>query len=190
MGEVPLNSITDPHAMRGAALSTLDRWSRKIQAKGWWFNREPRTLSPSPADSNIYLSNDIIEVRVYPNRQTGLKTRNVVMRTNRLYDLDEGVYTFDDDVEVELIRLIPFENLPDSASSHIAAMAVHAFQTQYDGDSTKTRELKDRIENPKTGTLVTINSVETRQRQVNMIDSNSKLQRIKTIVRRARSLRS
>lgn len=188
MGERPLNSIVDPHSFRGAVLATLDRLSRQVQAAGWWFNREPISLAPSALDSGIYLPGDTLEVRVYREAFTNKPTRQVVLRGNRLYDLDKGSYTFTEPVDVEIVRLIPFEQLPEIAAAHIGTMALWAYQTSYDGDQAKSREIKDRIYNASTGTLQAINSIETRQRQVNMIESNVRLQRIKSITRRARSL--
>lgn len=186
MGEAPLNSLSDAHAFRGACLSTLNNLNNQIQAKGWWFNRELLALAPSALDSSIYLPGDAINVRV-PRLTTGRSTRNYVKRGRRLYNLDTGTYEFTDTVDVEVIRLVPFQELPETAAQYIAAKAVLQFQSKYDGDTAKTRELRERIES-RDGAYAAINAEETRSRQVNLIESNSRLQRLKRVTRAARAL--
>ena len=189
MGETPLNTLDDPHAFRGACLSTLARVNREVQAKGWWFNSELLTLSPSALDSSIYLPGDCLGVRV-PRKATGASTRNYVKRGRRLYDTgsngDAGTYVFTADVTVDIFRLIPFEDdLDEVAANYIASQAVLQFQSKYDGDTAKGRELEKRISGP-TGTFAAFQRAETQNQQVNMIESNVALQRLKRITRGAR----
>jgi hypothetical protein len=186
MGEAPLNTLEDPHAFRGACLSTLSNLSRQIQAKGWWFNREKLVLAPSALDSTIYLPGDFISVRV-PRNAYGQATRNVVQRGRRLYDTEAGTFAFTSSVTVDVVRLIPFQDLPEVAAQYIASKAVLQFQSKYDGDTAKSRELKSRIEGPD-GTFAAINIEETRDQQVNLIESNVRLQRLKAITKSARRL--
>jgi hypothetical protein len=177
----PLNALTEPHAFRGAAQSTLARVNRAVQAKGWWFNREPLTLQPSSVDSAIYLPGDAISVRhAYAT---------YVQRGNRLYNTETGNYTFESSVDVVVIRLIPFEDLPELAASHISATAVLEYQMKYDGDTAKGRQLQARVNDGMGhGTLCALQSEETRSSRVNLITSNKRLQRLKQVTRAARTL--
>jgi len=188
MGETPLNTLEDPHTYRGACLSTLDRVNREVQAKGWVFNREFLTLQPGALNGHIYLPGDFIAVRVQRKR-SGAATRTIVQRGRRLYDTgsygSEGTYVFTESVDVELVRLVPFEDLPESPAAHIAAVSVVEFQSKYDGDVAKTRELVARISGPM-GTLAALQSEETRATQVNMIESNPRLMRLRRIIGAAR----
>lgn len=177
MGEAPINTLEDPHTFRGACLSTLTRVSRRIQAKGWWFNMETLTLPPSALDSTIYLPGDYISVRC--------PTRDVIQRGRRLYDLSVGSYAFTAAVDVTVIRLVNFQDLPETAAAHIAATAVVEFQSEYDGDTTKTRALKERITGPD-GTFAAINIEHTRDRKANLIQSNVGLMRLKFLTQRTR----
>lgn len=186
MGESPLSTLEDPHAYRGAALATLANLNRQIQAKGWWFNRETLTLSPSSLDSTIYLPGDFVSVRV-PRTVEGAATRQIVQRGRRLYDTSNGTYEFSSAVYVEVVRLVTFEDLPEVAAQHIAALTVLQFQSKYDGDTAKRRELMERIGGPH-GTHAAINTEETRDQQVNLIESNGRLQRLKFITKSARRL--
>ena len=58
MGEAPLNTISEDHAFKVAAINILNRNSRNVQARGWWFNQEVLKLTVNPIDSRIYLPND------------------------------------------------------------------------------------------------------------------------------------
>lgn len=179
MGEAPLNTLTEPHAFRGAALSIFDSVNTQVQGRGWWFNMEELELQPSALDSNIYLPGDTAAVRT--------PTRNVTRRGNRLYDLDGGTYVFTEAVKVTLIRLLPIEDLPEAAAQHVRALCVLKFQTTYDGDTAKTRALTDEVFGPD-GTRVILYAEHTRNRRTNLITSNPRLQRLKLLTLRGRVL--
>jgi hypothetical protein len=174
MGERPLNSLTDSHAMLAAALGKLDETNRSIQADGWWFNMETQTLTPSVIDSSIYLPNDCLSVRT--------PLRNLVKRGARVYNLDGGSYEFTADLDVEMIREVEFEDLPEIAATYIAKKAILAFQVDFDGDTAKARLLNEDIRLAFIG----INSAHTRNRKANFLDSNIRLARLKQLTQGAR----
>lgn len=176
MGEKPLNSLTDSHAMLSAALGKLDETNRAIQSDGWWFNTEHLTLTPSVIDNAIYLPNDCLEVRT-PLQQ-------LVMRGNRIYNLEGGSYEFTANMDVTLIREVEFEDLPEIAATYISARAILAFQVDYDGDTAKGRQLQANVELAFIG----INSAHTRNSKSNFLDSNTRLARLKYVTQGARRL--
>lgn len=175
MGEKPLNSLTDSHAMLSAALGKLDESNRAVQAAGWWFNIEELTLSPNVLDNSIYLPNDCLSVRT--------PIYNVVKRGSRLYNLTGGTYDFTADIDLQLIRFVEFEDVPDIAATYISKRAILAFQAAYDADTTKMRLLTDEIRDA----LIGINSAHTRNRRANFIESNARLARIKRVTAPVRS---
>jgi hypothetical protein len=174
MGEAPLNAVDDPHPYRAAIVSILNKVDREFQARGWWFNREELTLSPGALDSSIYLPGDAISVRT--------DNKNYVQRYRRLYNLDGGTYVFDKDVDVTIIRLVPYEQTPELYAAYCGAEAVLRFQKRYDGDSEKTRDLRKEVE----AAMIAANTEETRQVQANLIESNVRLSYIKSRVRLVR----
>lgn len=177
MGEAPLNAVDDPHPFRAAVVSILNTVNREFQARGWWFNRETLTLSPSGLDYGIYLPGDAISVRT--------DNANYVQRYRRLYNVVEGTYRFEKDVDVTIIRLIPFEQSPELFAAYAAAEAVMRFQKRYDGDSTKTRQLADERDRAR----IEANAEETRQVKANLIESNVRLTYIKSLIRGVRGRR-
>lgn len=175
MGEKPLNSLQDSHALLSAALGKLDEKSRSIQARGWWFNQEEITLTPSSLDSGIYLPNDALSVQS--------PSYSVVKRGNRLYNLKGGSFVFTAPVAVQLKRQVAFEDLDDVAASYISAAAILQFQIDYDGDTIKARMLREDMLEART----TFMAEHTRQRKVNFIDSSYRLQRLKSFTRNVRA---
>jgi hypothetical protein len=174
MGEAPLASLEDSHAFRGACISTLEAESTRIQAKGWWFNMETVTLTPQ-VNGRISIPNDAIAVRT--------PTRSTAQRGRYLYDLDNGTFVFENALnDCTLIRAVTFEDLPESAAAYIAACAVLRFQTKYDGDTAKTRQLQAEEQTA----LVDINTDHIRNRRSNFINSNAKLMRLKSLTNGAR----
>lgn len=174
MGELPLNSLTDSHTMLPAALGKLDEWNRAIQSEGWWFNMEELTLSPSEIDNAIYLPNDCLEVRHVNS--------NVVKRGTRLYNLNGGSYEFTGDMNLELIREVDFEDIPEVAASYVSKMAIMAFQSDYDADAQKMRILQEQVRIA----LTDINSAHTRNRKSNFLRSNTRLALLKQVTQGAR----
>ena len=167
MGETPLNAITDPHTYRGAALSKLDAANTEIQSRTWWFNRETMTIAPSPIDGRIYLPGDVIEVIT--------AVTAYVQRGNILYDAANGTDVFTSSVTMTIVRLLPFEQVPAVVAAYIAAKAVLVFQTEYDGDVAKARDLAKLMSEAQ----AYANAANIRNTAANLIDSNDRLMFIK-----------
>lgn len=176
MGERPLVSLNDTHALLSAGLAKLAKQSEEVQAKGWWFNMELLTLTPSPTDSAIYLPNDCLGIRT--------DDTSLVKRGNRIYNLTGGTYVYTgSSLDLMLIRSVPFEDLPSSAAAYVAARAVQDFQLDYDGDTAKARDLQGEVARCR----VEINTEHTRARHTNLVENNVSLQRLKSFTRRART---
>jgi hypothetical protein len=164
-GERPLSSLSTPHRLSGPCQALIVRTSTELFAKGWWFNEEKVTLAPNPTDKYVYIANDAL----------GLKNHavTVVKRGSRLYDLAKGTYEHTSPIECTLVRFLPLEQLPETAAAYLAAEAVFRFQRDYDGDSTKTRQLLAERNQAKVEAV----SEEIRMRKYNAIDSNATIQR-------------
>ncbi len=174
LGQSPVNSLQSNNRWLGSCLSTLDQYDRDIQARGWWYNSERLTLSPSAEDGQIYLPGDTINV---------LPTERDVcaQRGNRLYNLHDDAYTFTKDTEVLLIRLVPFESVPELVAAYIAAEAVYWFQDNYDGDTQRSQRLNQR----RLEARAEAKTEDTTQRRINRLDSNTSVQLLRSFSRRS-----
>lgn len=117
--------IDDQDTDVSAALLTLDRISREVQAGGWKFNTEENyTLSRSVLNQEIKIPSNLLSFRLSPNSLR----RNVTERGTRLYDLDAHSYKFNEDVTVTAIFFLDFDEIPSSARNYIALRASREFQ--------------------------------------------------------------
>lgn len=134
MGEEPINSLAETNAFVNSALFALENANVNEQSEGWWFNKEKIKLQPD-VNGEYIVPSDVIDLDI--ESTPGWLT----IRNGRLYNTDGGVvYTGTGPLDVNVIRLLPFEDVPFHGKRLIKASAVVLFQQSYDGDSTKIKE--------------------------------------------------
>jgi hypothetical protein len=137
--------------------------SFREQAKGWWFNRELTTLKPEPDTGFVFVPADAISVDPME------PSRSYVQRGRRLYNPATQSYKFTQEIKVQIIRNVPFGELPPSAAAFIGLTAVLAFQKTFDADSNKTKLLMNDLRDA----YVTMNSEHIRAQDVNLLYRHS-----------------
>ena len=159
LGELPVNSITDPHTLIPAALAAITNQNALVQVDFWWFNVEYPTLIPQAGSGLILVPEDAASVdslTQYPR---------LAVRGNRLYNLDAITDVFTQPMRVRLHRVLPFSDAPAIARAHIAAKAKLEFQMAYDGDSTKAQFIQQEIKE----TYIRLHSEHIRNAKANML---------------------
>jgi hypothetical protein len=174
MGERPIAALNTPHRFLDAAKSVLNTKRRVHLALGWWFNTETNILAPQAVTGYVILGNDVMNVK------PDVCNSQYVVRGLKLYDKDLGSYEIGKSLTVEVIRDIPFEDIPESVAQYIAAEAVLQFQSDFDGDSDKRRKLSD----SRDRALILANADQTRYSQANFLTQSARLQAIKARMRR------
>lgn len=136
MGEEPINSLAEENAFVNAAKFALEQATLNEQTRGWYFNTETMTLRPDPRDNRYRLPADVIDFE-HKDFNPGWLTA----RAGAIYDTTQGAHlTGTSPFKVQIIRLLPFEDIPLMARRMTKAAAVMLFQQSYDGDSTKIQE--------------------------------------------------
>ena len=159
LGELPVNSINDPHTLIPAALAAITNQNALVQVDFWWFNVEYPTLIPQAGSGLILVPEDAASVdslTQYPR---------LAVRGNRLYNLDAITDVFTQPLRVRLHRVLPFSDAPAIARAHIAAKAKLEFQMAYDGDSTKAQIIQQEIKE----TYIRLHSEHIRNAKANML---------------------
>ena len=159
LGELPVNSITDPHTLIPAALAAITNQNALVQVDFWWFNVEYPTLIPQAGSGLILVPEDAASVdslTQYPR---------LAVRGNRLYNLDDITDVFTQPLRVRLHRVLPFSDAPSIARAHIAAKAKLEFQMAYDGDGTKAQIIQQEIKE----TYIRLHSEHIRNAKANML---------------------
>lgn len=122
VGETPIeesqiNSNTLTYVVK--ARSILTQVNREVQSVGWHFNTEHDYPLTRNADNQLVLPANTL--RADTSKIENYK--DVVQRGVFLYDRENRVYTFDADVKLDMVILLPFCNLPEYARFYIALRA-------------------------------------------------------------------
>lgn len=131
IGESPVASLAEAQGVPDAhtALALLRRISRAVQKKGWtWNTEEDYRLAPNAAGEIVLPANTI---RVDPTDTTD----DFIFRGGKLWDRDEHTFAIGRAVNVDIVFMLPFAELPESAREFISAAAVRRFENRLSGDS-------------------------------------------------------
>lgn len=161
-GIAPLSSLEDRHPLRPRAQVVLNNAMSVVQSRGWWFNEERAVLTPDASTGEVYLPNDISNVR--------FGTQRYAERGRRVYDTENGTYVIDasEGLYADFIRLIPLEDLPYTASWAINCKACMLFQREFDADNPRTQQYTGDFQQA----MQQLYAEETRQRNLNVINQN------------------
>ncbi len=133
IAEAPVNSLGGAsNADVDDAQRTLLEVSRAVQAEGFSFNTEYDYTLPRNAANEIPVPDNIIRVDADGSGY------DVVRRGTRLYDRKEHSYTFltTTSLKVQIVLLLPFEEMPESARQYIMIRAARIFQDRSVGSDT------------------------------------------------------
>lgn len=136
-GRSPINSIAGGSPIITSAQSSLQTALMEEQGIGWWFNRELVTLQPN-TDKQYYCPADTLQLTTDEN-PPWLSTRGARLYDNRIGDYFTGTAP----VTVDLIRLIPLDDLPYQAQRLVQCAAVLDFQKSFDADAAKIQSAKE-----------------------------------------------
>jgi len=174
-GLTPVSSLVLPHSRVPSAVALLDRHSRTVQGVGggFWFNREVFDLSPDATDGHVYVPDDVLQLTVLD------RSIKAVQRGRTLLDLASNTRVFTRKVKVRIIRLIPFDELPEAAADYISLCAALEFHRTIDGDTATRQE----IEKDKAMAHARLEGENTRQSRENLHDGSYNLRRLRSASR-------
>ena len=97
IGEQPVNSLTGTQTTDVTiAQQVLNEVSREVQSQGWHFNTEHNVeLVPDAFNKNITVPADTARIDA--------DAKNVVVRSGKLFDLNERTFVFDSKLKCEII---------------------------------------------------------------------------------------
>lgn len=136
IGESRVNTLDDLDVEdAGIALDTLRSVSRATQLVGWNWNTDDDLVLDPNVDGEIEVPSNTLKVTVTKERPD-LK---IAWRGRRLYDRANHTYTFTEPVKVDLVSMLPFEELPEAARQFIFVTAGAIFQQGVIGSVTLDR---------------------------------------------------
>ena len=132
IGEMPVNSLgsgTQRSANVVLAENVLDETSREIQSEGWYFNTEHKyKLSKDASTHRIILPLNTLRVDTEVGKYTDI---DIVQRGTSLYDRKNHTHKFDKDLEVSIIFLLSFIEMPEQFRSYVAIRAARKFAGRF-----------------------------------------------------------
>ena len=166
LGEIGLNSLVDAPPLATKGLAILRRINAREQSKGWWFNREVMTIAPD-ANGYITVPDDVLEADPTDTSLPYIKRGKYMYDPSKTAADDPRV--FSTDMQLHVIRLVSFDDLPMVAQDYVSLSAQKDFVTDMDGDQIKMAALQqDRRE-----AWAVLNAEHTRQVDANLFRTPS-----------------
>ena len=117
IGQSPITTLNFTNPEISFIYNILNEVNKDVQNEGWHFNTEYHVkITP---DSNGYLSIPANTLRYDLHDDAYNKTRDVVTRNGRLYDLIDHTDVFTEDLYVDIVTLYTFTNLPNPFQRYI-----------------------------------------------------------------------
>jgi hypothetical protein len=172
IGEAPVNTIEDNGVVDAVmARQILNSVSREVQSRGWHFNTEKEyTIAPSYPDGEMVLPKTLLRIDT-----TSIdRDIDVVQRGQRLYDRRKHTFKFDTALKVDMIILLPFDELPEPARQYITIRSSRIFQERVVGSSELSNfSMKDELR-----ALVALREMEAETADYNILTDNYSVARV------------
>ena len=121
IGQAPVTNLNFTNPEIEFIYNLLKESNVEVQSEGWVYNREDHY--PFTPDSNKHISvpnnvlrMDVCEEEVY-------RTTDVVKRDGKLYNKVKHTFEFDEPLDMNVVWLFPFEDLPQPFKRLIVARA-------------------------------------------------------------------
>lgn len=169
IGESPVNSLDAALVDAQLARTLLHQGSRRIQNLGWTWNTDLAVTLPIDIAGNINLGPDVLRI-------TYASDTNIVQRGTRLYDRSTQSYVFTDPIVAdELVRFLPFNELPEAARAYLTTRAGRQFQNRFDGDQVGARIQQS----DESAAWAALQNFEAEVAQYNVLKSSALVTRLK-----------
>lgn len=133
IGESPINSLEVTGVEDAdAAKAVLNEVSRQVQSIGWHFNSETDYSLVRDVDGFINVPSNTITV----DTTDEFYNYDVVQRGLRLYNKKDHTFVFDKTLKVDIVLLLPWDELPQAARRYIEISAARVFQVRRLGSDT------------------------------------------------------
>jgi hypothetical protein len=125
IGEPPVNSVEDNGVIDAVmALQALSAVNRAVQLKGWhWNTEENYPIAATYPEGELRLPRNTLKV----DTSGADGDLDLVHRGQRLYDRKNHTFQIGRSVKVDIVFLLPFEELPEAARTYITVKAARRF---------------------------------------------------------------
>ena len=110
IGQSPLTTLNFDNPEVAIIYNLLRDANVDTQAEGWHFNTEKHVKFAIDTDGKIAIGNDILSMDLHDNQAR--RTSNLVRRNGFIYDKQDHTDVFTVDLDLDVVRLYNFEDLP------------------------------------------------------------------------------
>ena len=110
IGQAPLTTLNFDNPEVSFIFNLLRDANVDTQAEGWHFNTEKHVKFAIDANGKIAIGNDILSMDLHDNQAR--RTHNLVRRNGFIYDKQDHTDVFTADLDLDIVRLYNFEDLP------------------------------------------------------------------------------
>ena len=128
IGQAPVTSLVYDNPEISFIYNLLRDANVDTQAEGWHFNTEKHVRFAIDANGKIAIGNDILSMDLHDNQAR--RTSNLVRRNGFLYDKQDHTDVFTADLDLDIVRLYNFEDLPIVFRRYITYRASRQAATQ------------------------------------------------------------
>lgn len=140
IGESAVNTLDDNvNADVANIRRILNQFNRRAQTIGWVFNTENTTLLPDLFSKTIPFLDDYLKV-LSPSGATMYRKRGGL-----LYDTAAQTDSFSTGVNVDLVTLTPYEDMPEIFKQYIVAQTAQRFNMSFFGDDSIDAALTEQV---------------------------------------------
>lgn len=105
------------------AEATLDEVTREVLTQGWNFNRDDNYELTPNGSNEIVVAATVARIKVPPIRHG----KRIAHRDGKLYDRENNTFEFTHPVRADIVWLLAFDKIPQSARWYITVKAARQF---------------------------------------------------------------
>ena len=128
IGQAPLTTLNFDNPEVSFVFNLLRDANVDTQSEGWHFNTENHVTFARDANGKIAIGNDILSMDLHDNQAR--RTFDLVRRNGFLYDKIKHTDVFTSDLDLDVVRLYNFEDLPIVFRRYIVYRASRIAATQ------------------------------------------------------------
>ena len=110
IGQAPVTALVYDNPEISFIYNLLRDANVDTQAEGWHYNTEKHVRFAIDANGRIAIGNDILSMDLHDNQAR--RTSNLVRRNGFIYDKQDHTDVFTADLDLDVVRLYNFEDLP------------------------------------------------------------------------------
>ena len=129
IGQSPVTTINKTNPEIAFIYNLLRDANVDTQNEGWHFNTEKHVeYTPDAVTKKIAIGSDILKIDMHDN--WAKRTFDIVRRNGYLYDKYDHTDQWDNKIDVDIVKLFPFEELPSVFQRYIVYRASRLAATQ------------------------------------------------------------